>query len=451
MSDGASPLQAVVRPALLIGVALAVLLALSTQHAAAAGTPNAWTDANHNNLWSDAGNWSLSHAPTATEIAVFDTTSPDNAIVDVPFSVSGVQMAAGYGGTVTVASPLNVGADGLTQAGGVIGGPSLLTASSLSLTGGTFSVGTLHVNGTTLIGIASVTTFGTQAYDGGVTLATSVNLTASSVTFGQTVDSAGPGLQDLTVTGDAVFDGAVGAGIALQRLHVTGTTVLNGGSVTTSGSQAYDGIVGLGVSSNLTASTVTFGHAVDGVSAGLQDLTVTGNASFNGGVGAGIPLHRLHVTGNTRLNAGSVRTTGAQAYDGALTVAATSNLIATTASFGGTVDDGFATIHALTVTGNASFNAAVGGAAALRSLHVAGTTVLNAGSVTVAGTQAYDGAVTLGATSNLTATTTTFGGTLDDAAANTHDLTVTGDAVFNGAVGGVPLHSAHVTGSTTLN
>src|SRR5207302_396389 len=91
---------------------------------------------------------------------------------------------------------------------------------------------------------------------------------------------------------------------------------------------------------------------------------------------------------------------------------------------------------ALTVTGNAVFDGAVGASKALKSLHVTGTTsfALAASAVTTTTTQNYDGAVTVGPTGaalNLTGTTVTFGSTLDDATVGTDALTVTGNAVFD--------------------
>src|SRR5262249_57085552 len=85
-----------------------------------------------------------------------------------------------------------------------------------------------------------------------------------------------------------------------------------------------------------------------------------------------------------------------------------------------------------------------------------GTTAFGLGArgVTSTGTQNYDGAVTVGPTAaalNLTGSTVTFGGTVDDATAGTDALTVTGNAVFDGVVGGgKALKSLHVTGTTNF-
>src|SRR2546430_10672397 len=61
----------------------------------------------------------------------------------------------------------------------------------------------------------------------------------------------------------------------------------------------------------------------------------------------------------------------------------------------------------------------------------------NTSAISTSSTQAYDGAVTLGANTNLTGSTVTFGSTVDaDAAANNRTLTVTGNGVFGGVGGG---------------
>jgi hypothetical protein len=79
----------------------------------------------------------------------------------------------------------------------------------------------LVVTGTATINTTSVTTVASQTYDGPVSLlAATTNLSATSVTFDDTLD----GSADLTITGAAVFDDAVGASQLLKGLVVTGNT-----------------------------------------------------------------------------------------------------------------------------------------------------------------------------------------------------------------------------------
>src|SRR5262249_50570850 len=82
-----------------------------------------------------------------------------------------------------------------------------------------------------------------------------LNAGANNVTF-TTVD--GPGALVVNTTGDTTFNGAVGSLSALAALttNAGGTTFINGGAVTTTGSQAYHDDVELG-SGGTTTLTVT--------------------------------------------------------------------------------------------------------------------------------------------------------------------------------------------------
>jgi hypothetical protein len=98
-----------------------------------------------------------------------------------------------------------------------------------------------------------VTTGGTQAYDGQATLGASTTLTGSTVTFLDKVVGAGNGL---TVTGDAVFGNAAADTVTgLSTLHVTGSSAINTDTVSSGGTQAYDGQATLGASTTLTGSS----------------------------------------------------------------------------------------------------------------------------------------------------------------------------------------------------
>ncbi len=77
---------------------------------------------------------------------------------------------------------------------------------------------------------------------------------------------------------------------------------------------------------------------------GAHRLTVTGNGVFDGGVN----IASLDVTGTADLNGGSVTTSGAQTYGGAVTLSSDDDLTGTTVTFGSTVGGA----HGLTVTGN---------------------------------------------------------------------------------------------------
>src|SRR4029077_11855838 len=250
-------------------------------------------------------------------------------------------------------------------------------------------------NGADLNG-GSVATTGAQNYDGPVVLTANELLTASTITFQKAVD----GTFGLTAAaGLTTFDGAVGLGSALASLTVTSTADLNGGSVTTSGTQNYDGPVVLTSDALLTGTAITFLSTVDGAH-GLT-ATATGLTTFDGAVGTGTPLASLTVTNAADINGGSVAPTGGQNYDGAVTLSASALLTAGSIVFHDKVDGGFgltATATALT-----SFDGAVGSSTPLASLTVTNGADLNGGSVTTTGAQNYDGAVTLSASALLTA------------------------------------------------
>ena len=201
---------------------------------------------------------------------------------------------------------------------------------------------------------------------------------------------------------------------------------------------------------SVTVGTLTnFTRSLD-INAGASPATITVNGALN-------------LAGSLDLTAGTINvnndetTSGTQTYTGAVVVGASVTLKGTTVTFGGTVDDAVAGTHSLTVNGAAVFDGIVGGTA-LDSLHVINGTTFNAGAtaVTTGSTQAYDGAITVGADLDLTAgLTVTFGSTVDDTLAGSHDLIVNADAVFNGIVGGVAgvtaLESLDVTDCTTFN
>src|SRR4051794_32059606 len=157
------------------------------------------------------------------------------------------------------------------------------------LSGAISNLATLDVTGTSSVSVAAVTTTGAQSYTGTTTL--NGNLSGAGITFNDgvlvnaatlTVDATSGALQATTIAGSAgtenldLLGGTVavsGAISNLATLDVNGATVinLNGGSITTSGSQTFNGAVILGISTTLTGNNVTFNNTVDGALA----LTVT--------------------------------------------------------------------------------------------------------------------------------------------------------------------------------
>jgi hypothetical protein len=311
---------------------------------------------------------------------------------------------------------------------------------------GTTPLAALTVTGTALINTASITTSGNQAYGGAVTLGTDSTLTsaAGDVSFGSTLD----GKHNLTVAaanGAVTFGNVVGGTNPLASLTVTGNGRINTTAITTTGPQTYHNAVSLGSASTLstTNSAVTFGSTLDGANA----LTVnagTGATVFDGAVGAVTPLASLTVAGPSRINAGSITTTGLQDYQQAVTLVSDSTLTSgSNVTFANTLDGNVN----LKVAGNAVFDGVVGGTTELASLEVTGTSLINTGAINAVG-QAYDGAANLGIDTTLTGSLVTFGSTLDGG----HALKVAGNAAFDGAAGGAtPLTALTVTGATAIN
>jgi len=295
-----------------------------------------------------------------------------------------------------------------------------------------------------------------------VLLVSDLSIVCDTVTFGQRLSTASHvAPQQLTINaiGTATFNGAIGAvwddGVGntkpLAGVSVTaGAINLNGGMVTTSGSQLYVGPVTIGTNAALTSTgggTIQFSSTVNSDTGNNWALTLStaGVVGFGGSVGSVDALSSLDVTGSLiALGGSTVSTTGAQDYNGALVLGVNVQMNGTTVTFDGTVDGA----HDLTVTGAATFNGPVGTNAPLANLTVNNTTVLNGGTVTVTGTQYYNGGVTLGNNATLSAASIIFGYTLNGA----YSLTATGSTHFSDTVGmSDALQSITVNGPVTFD
>ncbi len=211
----------------------------------------------------------------------------------------------------------------------------------------------LSVSGTTAMNAVTVTTSAAQTYTGAVTLDSGTTVNGVGITFGSTLN----GGQTLAVndSGITTFTGAVGGVTALTSVTTngTGSTVINGGVVTTTGLQTYADAVTLGQNTTLSGTLLTFA-LLNSESGETNALAISGNAAFNGAVGGTDQLSSLSVSGTTALDGGSVLTTGNQTYSNTMTLGADATL---------------------TVGGNLSL-AAVNGGSNL-ALAVTGTTMLN--------------------------------------------------------------------------
>ncbi len=349
---------------------------------------------------------------------------------------------------------LIVNTAGITKFGGVVGGAASLTSLTTDVDGGSHG-GTTETYG-------NVTTTAVQTYGDAVKLAKSeglTTLTGTNVIFKSTLDSL-TGNKSLRVAGNAEFDDVVG-NTALSTLQITGTSFLNGGAVTTTSTQYYDGAVTLGKDTllNTTDSAVTF----TGTSAtinGAHTLNIqagNGPVTLGGAVGAGESGVLTSLTigtaldgGHTHINGGAVKAL-TQTYNNATELGVNTTLTGN-AAFKNTLNDNSAGNVSLTITGNAEFDGTVGTASGsanrLSTLGVTGNTIVGYDadiSVNTTGTQTYGDevtdAVTLAANTTLASGSAIFfNGTVDssgDSASDGHTLTTgsTGTTLFGGAVG----------------
>ncbi|MDH0737390.1 filamentous hemagglutinin N-terminal domain-containing protein [Achromobacter spanius] len=325
--------------------------------------------------------------------------------------------------------------------------------------------------GTVAINASRIDTTGTQTFRELVTLGADTVLKGSTITLAQGVNAADE-TQGLTIQGDAVINGAVGAGTnaRLASLTITGNTQLEGGAINTVGAQAYQGNVTLADdlvlnTSGAAGSNVSFGGTVastDGdangltINAGLGNVTLSGKVgddadarlgalaiNSSGATTLASAVYAASVTtnagGTLAIDGGLVDTTGTQSYGELAVLGADTVLKGSTVTLAQGADSVDET-QALTITGNAVINGALGDNARLASLTISGTADLNGGSIDTVGAQSYQGNVTLSddldiytANSNVT-----FNGTVASATGETNNLSIgagNGNVSFVGAVG----------------
>ncbi|HEV7610196.1 MAG TPA: filamentous hemagglutinin N-terminal domain-containing protein, partial [Steroidobacteraceae bacterium] len=328
-------------------------------------------------------------------------------------TVSGFDGLAFNGGLAVTGGAVSVASNGSTLAlGGPVTGAQTLTLNALA--GG---VGT--ITGLGQIGFASTLT--------------GLNVTA------QTLDLPGAGLavagaMNFTAAGGITLNGAVGnsTGPATGAITFNGPMTLATGPVTVTTSNG----------------AVNF----NGTMNGAQALAVNAGSAlttFGGSVGAGTALLSVATDsgGTTAINGGSIRTSGAQTYNDAVTLGADTTLTGVGVQFLGTLNGARALI--VNDSGATVFGGLVGGGTALTSIvtDAPGSVAVNTTAVTTTGAQTYNENMTLGANVAFNGIGLTFAG-IDGA----HSLTVSagsGAARFNGALGAVtPLTSVTATGNT---
>ena len=332
--------------------------------------------------------------------------------------------AISFGSTVDGAQALTVNTTGATTFSGIVGGMALTSLTTDA--GGT----------TTFNADATSVTATTQTYNDAVildTTADTVTFNGTTITYESTVDSGATEANAMTVNSGGVvtFNGAVGATDELLSLttDATGTTVINGGQVSTTETQTYNDAVTVGTMAALFDSDgagalgdITFVTTLGG---GV-DVTVNsaGTTTFTGTVGttpAALTSLTTDAAGTTAINGGSVITTGTQTYnddvtfgatlvltstgDGAVTLAKTASDLAggfdLTVNTGGVTTFGGAVTAANVTTDDDASDLATD------------MTVINGGSVTTTADQTYGDNVVIGANTTLAGNDITFNGSLD--------------------------------------
>ena len=379
----------------------------------------------------------------------------------VPTTLSGTLASGGaqtYGGAVTLAAATTVASTGgaAVSFNGTVAGPHALVVntSGASSFGGAVNLASLGTDagGSTVLNGGAVTTSGVQSYGDDVTLGADTTLAGVGIRFEGSLNSAAATNRSLTVndSGTTVFGGAVGTSQRLSSIttDAAGTTRFNTGADTrTTGDQTYNDAVQISGWRNFDssgASTLRFASTVDGVTAGADSFVTVGTASttrLDGAVGGTTAFSGVAFeSGSILLNGGSVTTSnplGGHTYGGAVKLGAHTTLSATGGSinFHGAVDGAFSL--SANTSGVTDFRGAVGAVQALTGLttDAGGSTVLAGGDVNAASQTYYD-AVSIGGGRTLVGAVT-FGSTVDGSSgAGGDSLTVTGNATFNGKVGG---------------
>jgi hypothetical protein len=252
---------------------------------------------------------------------------------------------------------------------------------------------TTDVGGTVKLS-GDIQTTGTQSYGEAAQLVGNTALSGSTVSFGNTV--AG-GSNSLAVAGNAEFNGAVSG---VSTLGVTGTTLLNTSSVTTSGAQTYGGKVTLRQDTVL-ASTGSGDVTMNAAATGDKALAIntSGVTKLAGGISVGSITTDA---GGTVELAGDITTRGAQTYNDAAVLTGATTLASTG---GGAVVLGNGLNGGFDLSVNTAGVTQLGGGVNVASIttDAAGSVDLS-GAITTTGAQTYNDAATLTGATTLSST-----------------------------------------------
>jgi hypothetical protein len=333
----------------LTAMLLGMCLFISTPHSVQA-VSRTWDGGGVTNNWSEDANWSGDVEPGASDIAVFDGTSTKDATIDTSISVAGIDINAGYSGTITqgVSNSVTVGSSNFDISAGAFTGSNTTIDinGNFTVSGGTFTstTGNFTLTGTFTVssGTFSAST-GTVVADGSAGVTWDV---VTSQTFNNFTVSRGSNSALALASGDSIV--------------VTGTLALTDGSIS-SGTYDTRGDINLASTFDGGAANVDFGD--NGVA---QTFTVSGGIT---------PVVRFD-------NASDA--TDVLAFGAAATTS-----ISITAGFSGTVPITNAGNHALTVSSwtqaAGTYDASAQSAWDLRTLTITGGTLVAPTTVTAGG------------------------------------------------------------------
>ena len=334
------------------------------------------------------------------------------------------------GGTIAFAGSLDVSnnqtpvslsviTDGIARFSGAIGTANPLKGlSTANLTTASVSPGSTELKGG-VIRTVDDQSFGQPVSLGADSTLTSTN--AGTIRFADAVN----GSQSLSVATDGAITFSKGVGVttpltSLTTLSATGTTTLQGGSISTTGAQSYAGPLLLATDMTLTSTTsgaITLNGKVDSVDLG-KGLTINtgGLTSLNADIGTTRALSSLSTDapGSLSLTAANIITSGGQTYrEPSITVgsnaAALTTLISTSAGdlrLGLGVSDHLDGPGALQLetTANAAIAGIAGGNSPLASLVINQAKTIDLHDVTTTNQQVYNATDTITTHSSYTAT-----------------------------------------------
>ena len=386
-----------------------------------------------------------------TAINIAGTGSFDNVI-----NLSGVSSAQSFTHLASVAIDAGGAATGDQVQLGALNASGLVSVTAANTSAVTWAsplaAGSLSLTASS-ISLNSVTTSGSQTYNGPVTLGQDSTLTAGSgnVTFDSTID----GNHALTVnsSGTTTLDGAVGATTGLGSLTTDagGTTVLSAPTVNGNDITFNDPVVlGNNVTLSVGTGALNFNNTIDG----SFNLTTTNvwNLTMLGAIGSHTPLSSVALDGTFTdlFSGGSITTTGSQTLSSGFagftigantTLTSTSGAINTPDAVNGVAN----TAYALTINTGGTLTMSEAGTDRIigaLTTNAAGGASLN-GDFDTTGAQTYNNPVNLGAFATFNGASVTFGNTIDGGG-----LTVNspGTITFDGAIG-----SQAVLGGVTIN